>query len=136
MVSITLTLDDLVTSTPGVGNFWLPESDLSEPAFDVEFLRAPTSAYIDGDVMLAARRTQSTLPLTIYCQAASSAALATMKAQLATVLWQYPIPITLTVDGVATVYEGWPSIPQWGAIDSGMARAHLARATCVIPVNP
>lgn len=136
MPTIVLALDDVVTGAPGVGNFWLPEDGLSEPAFDVDFLRAPTSAYIDGDVMLAARRSQSTLPFTIYCQAASAAALATMKAQLAAALWQYPVPITLTVDGVATVYEGWPSVPQWGAVDSGMSRSFLARAVCVVPVNP
>ncbi len=125
----------VVTNTPTAGR-WLPEDGLSTPAFEAVYTRGPESAFVDGDTLLAVRRAASTLPFTVYLQAASASALTAMKAELAAALWQWPCAITVAVAGQSVTYQGWPSVPQWGPVDSGMVAAHIARASCVVPVNP
>jgi hypothetical protein len=133
----SLSLSALVIGDhPDAGTYWLPEGEFVRPAFAAVHTTANESAYVDGRTLLAVRRDQDELTFTVYARAANSGALETARNALAAALWQYPCPITVTEDGVATVYDGWPSVPRWNDRDSGMTRAHLARATCVVPVNP
>lgn len=126
----------VIDSVPGVGRIWLPEDGLERPSFEAVHAAAPSSVYEDGETLLAVRRAQANLPFVAYAQGSSGAALAALMDSLEAALWQYPFTLTLEVDGVAKTYPAWPSAPRWGAVDSGMERAHLARATCSVPVNP
>lgn len=141
MLSVTFTraalsLPDLVVGDhPGDG-LWISEDGVGAVGWDFRRTYAPDSGWFSGKGLLAAVREASTLPLTVYAQAASSAALDALKAELETAAAQWSYTATVTVDGIATTYNCEPAIPQWGSVDSGMVRAHMARCQLVIPVNP
>jgi hypothetical protein len=142
MLSVTFTraalsLPDLVVGDhPGNGSLYVTEDGVGAVGWDFRRTYAPDSGWMSGKGLLAAVREASTLPLTIYAHAATSAALGSTKAELEAVAAQWSYTATVTVDGVSEVYNCEPAIPQWGSLDSGMIRAHLARCQLVIPVNP
>jgi hypothetical protein len=115
---------------------WLPENGLGRPSFSFRYKSAPESDVDPGRELLAYTENQDDLPFTVYAKAASSAALATLKASLDAALAGTGA-ITVTEDGVATVYaDRWPAKAKWNDYDSGFANAYLASATCTVPVNP
>ena len=142
MLSVTfdrasLELPDLViTSDPFAGDFWLPEDGLGEVVEDLRRTYAPDSSYAGGRMLLAAVPEASEVPLAIYAQGDTTAEVAAAKAVLKAAAGQWDYDLTVTVDGVSTTYRAEPSMPRWGAFDSGMVRAHIARSSLVIPVNP
>jgi hypothetical protein len=142
MLTVTITraalsLADLVINDhPGDGSLYVPEDGVGAVGWDFRRTYAPDSGWQSGKGLLAAVREASTLPLTIYAHASTSAALATAKATLEAAASQWAYDVTVTVDGVSETYHAEPAIPQWGALDSGMVHAHLARCQLVIPVNP
>lgn len=134
-----LELDPLVVSNfPSPESpFWLPEDGLTLPEFPERTAFAPESAYIPGKRALASQQDAGGLALVIYAQAADTAALAVLKAELAAALRQWRPAITVDVDGESTVYEAvYPVTPHWGQVDSGMVRAHMARTAVTVVVNP
>lgn len=133
-----LSLEDLVipgTAPTGAGLF-LRSGGLSEPTFDVRTTYAPDSAYVSGSVLLAAVLTASTLPVSVVAQAATSEALAALRAELSAAVFQFAYTVTLTVDGVATAWDAGPCWPAWGELTSPMVDARLSVASLVIPVQP
>lgn len=142
MLSVTFTraalsLPDLtIADNPFAASLWVPEDGVGAVGWDFRRTYAPDSGWQGGKGLLAAVREASTLPLTIYATAATSAALATVKDSLEAAAAQWSYTVTVTVDGVSESYNCEPAIPQWGPVDSGMVRAHMARCQLVIPVNP
>jgi hypothetical protein len=142
MLSLTITraalsLPDLVVGDhPGDGSLYVTEDGVGSVGWDFRRTYAPESGWQSGKSLLAAAREASTLPLTVYAHATTSANLATAKATLEAAAAQWAYAVTVTVDGVSETYNAEPAIPQWGGLDSGMVRAHLARCQLVIPVNP
>lgn len=127
----------VITSDPFASALYLPEDGLVWPVFETRRKYAPDSDYEDGRTLLAVTRGATELPLTIYARAASGLALNAAKAELAAAVGQWSYAITLTVDSVAHTYaaEVVLDLP-WGAIDSGMVAAHMARTSFSIPLNP
>jgi hypothetical protein len=133
----SLSLSPLVISNdPFAGNFHLPEDGLERPGFTMRRLYAADSAYFAGRVLLAAVADASTLPAVIYAHAASSAALSVAMAELEAATTQFAYSLTLSIDGEAQTWAADPELPQWGPVDSGLVRAHIARASIAIPINP
>lgn len=132
-----LSLPDLVISNdPEAGDFWLPEDGLEEPDQNWRLDYMPDHPDVHGRDLLSASREHTDIPVTVYTDAASSAALATNKATLAAALGQFTYTVTLNLDGATSTYSADPCGPRWGAVDSGMVRARLARASFTIPVYP
>lgn len=132
----SLSLADLsLTDTPG-GAFWLPEDALQRPAKAWRRTYAGSSPWLHGSTLTAAVLEQSTLPFTIYTQAASAAALDMQMDELEAALSQFTYDTTVTVNGVAKTWACDPGDIGWGEVDSGMARVHMARASVSIPVYP
>lgn len=131
----SLSLSDLVIGNDPTGaDFWIDSTIY--PQFSPRVTYAPDSAYVAGKKLLAATLDAAVLPAVIYAQAATSAALATLRAELEAAVSQFSYTVTLTVDGVA---QSWPADftwPIWGDVDSGMVAAKLARASFSISVNP
>lgn len=140
MLSVTFARDgdDLVVpNVPASGTgLWLDEDGVGLVARDLRRTYAPDSAYCPGKVLLAAVEEASAVPLTIYARADSAAALQALRVELEAAAAQWSYALTVTIDGVATVYNAEISLPVWAAFDSGHVRAHLDRAQLVIPVNP
>lgn len=136
-ITITLTGDDLtIGSTPGIGYLWIDEKGNQLPSFALRYRAATDSDVHPGRTLLAYTTDQDELQFTVYAQAATQAALDTLKATLTAALMTTGT-ITVTENGVATAYtDRWPARPRWNELDSGMSRAFLARASCVVPVNP
>jgi hypothetical protein len=128
--------DLTITDYPPAAGFWLPEDGVQQIVRDLRRTYAPDSPTRAGKTLLAIVEEASAIPLTIYAQAASSAALQVLRAELETAATQWAYDLTVTVDGVSTVYHAEPSLPVWSAFDSGMVRAHIATCQLVIPVNP
>lgn len=126
----------VITNDPFAGTFHLPEDGVALPGWSMRRTYAPDSFWVGGKQLLAAVREAATLPLVIYAHASTTVALEAAKAELEVALSQFDYDITLTVDSVATTYRCEPEWPQWGPVDSGMVRAHMARAAVVVPVNP
>lgn len=134
-----LTLDPLTISQDFTGTtYWLPNGDLEWPRFTKRKEHAPPSRYLSGRTLLSRVDDTATLPLVIYATAGTSSALDTAKTALEAALNQWTYSLTLTVDGVARTYtaECADDDISWGAIDSGMVRAKLARGSVVIPLYP
>jgi hypothetical protein len=142
MISVTidrteLALTPLVIGTDPANSLYLDEDGLTEPQFEWRTSDAPESVYIPGQLALAAVQDAGGLGLVVYAQAATTATLAIAKAELKAALEQWRPTITTDVDGIETEYEAvYPVTPHWGTTDSGMVRAHLARTSVTVVVNP
>ena len=128
-----LTLPALAFDTPGVR--WVPEDGISYPAkrWRREYADARN---LHGSVLVRATLEHAAIAGTLYVQAADAAALKTAKAEVEAAFGQFFYEVTITEDGLSTTYSADPADMDWGSVDSGMSRAHLARATVNIPVYP
>lgn len=143
MISLTFDRNSLsltplvVTSNPHGTTLHLPEDGLTWPAFGTRRTYAPDSAYAAGRALLAAVKDATEIPVTVYAHGDTTAALNAAQAELEAAVAQWSYDLTLTVDGVPHVYraEIVLGIP-WGPVDSGMVRAHMARTSFSIPLNP
>ena len=132
----SLTLATLtITSTPG-GAFWLPEDGMTRPGVTWRRQYAGASPWLHGSTLTAAVKEQSTLPFTVYTQAATTATLRAQMDELENALSQFTFDTTVTIDGVARTWACDPADIGWGDVDSGMVAAHMARAAISIPVYP
>lgn len=143
MISLTfdrtsLSLAPLViTDNPHGTTLHLPEDGLVWPAFGTRRTYAPDSPHEAGRVLLAAVADATEIPVTIYAHGDTTTALNAAKAELEAAVAQWSYGLTLTVDGATHIYraEIVLDVP-WGPIDSGMVRAHMARTSFSIPLNP
>lgn len=112
------------------------------PAWTYRNTTAPPSAWVPGNVLLAATRESAVLTLTVAALAADTDALADQKALLEAALGQYPytVQIDVTDPGGSPVTDGpWdaqPTLPQWGAMTPDQSGMFVAEGTVTIPVNP
>lgn len=138
-LSITFTLDgdDLTIGAPSTApHMWLAETGNSLPSFGMRYRNATDSDVHPGRTLLAYTLDADELQFTVYAEGTSQASLNTLKATLTNAMAALGT-ITVTENGVATSYtDRWPARPKWDELNSGMSRAFLARATCVVPVNP
>ena len=74
--------------------------------------------------------------LTIYAQGVTTAGLRGRQVELEDALGQWNFDLTITEDGQARTYDADCADVTWGELDSGMVRAHMARATVSIPCHP
>lgn len=128
--------DLTIPDAPFADALWLAEVGMGAVGWDYRRSYAPDSDWQSGKALLAVVRDAATLPLTIYAHAETAMALQAVKAELEAAASQWAYTVTVTVDGVATVYNCEPAIPQWGPVDSGMVQGRMDRCQLVIPVNP
>lgn len=128
--------DLVITDSPTAGAFHLPEGGLARPGRAIRRQYAPDSAWVGGRQLLAAVEDAGTLPLTIYAHGSSAAALEAAIAELEAASSQFAYDVTITIDGQSRTWAADPELPQWGPVDSGLVRAHIAIASLVIPINP
>lgn len=130
-----LTLPDLVIGNDPSAGLWLPEDGFTRPgkAWNRTVVR---SSFGHGAVQTRATLEQASINATIYAQGATTAALRTKQAELEDALFQWIFSATITEDGQALTYECDCADVGWGEADSGMVRAHLARASVTIPCYP
>ena len=140
MISLTidrsaLTLADLVIGTDPTSGLWLPEDGFTRPgkAWRRTVVTAP---FTHGGVQTQAALEQASINVTVYAQGATTSALRTKQNELEDALFQWIYSATITEDGQALTYECDCADVGWGEVDSGMVRAHLARATVTIPCYP
>lgn len=132
----SLSLDDLVIDcNPFAGNFHIDEDGAGRPAFTMRRSYAPDSAWVGGRQLLAAVSEAGSLPVTVYAHATTAGGLEAAVAELDAAASQFAYDLTVGIDGQSQTWSADPELPQWFQ-DSGMVRAHLARASWVIPLNP
>lgn len=132
-----LSLGPLVIGpNPFTGSFHLPEDGLSRPGFTIRRGYAPGSAFLPGQYLLTAVTESSTLPVIIYAHGDTSAEVEAAIAELNTAATQFAYDVTLAIDGQAMTWPADPELPDWGPVDTGLIRAHIAIASLVIPINP
>lgn len=131
----SLSLGALVYGNPSTG-LWIPEDGVGRPALERRNEYASQARFLHGSTLVASTLDQGSLPVRLYHQAASTAALVAAQDALEAALGQFTYEATLTVDGVATTWTCDPASIGWGDLDSGMAHAFLAEARVVIPVHP
>jgi len=135
----SLSLSDLVIDSEGFGTYYIDKAGLGRPgtAWDETF--ADDSPWIDGRVRTAAKKQETTLPLTVRVQAESSAALDTAVAALEAALEQFVYEVTVTVDGVAKTYRAYvgSTIQSTdGLIDVERVRGFHEDFAIAIPIYP
>lgn len=133
----SLSLSPLVIgSNPYLDDFHMAEDDATWPSFKMRRAYAPDSDFVEGKQLLTAVRDAGEIALTIYAHTSTTALLVTAMDKLEAATSQFTYDFTLTVDGVARTYVAHAELPKWGALDSGMVKAHLMKATITIPLNP
>lgn len=140
-VTVTRTIlglpDLVITNNPQGNDFWLPEDGLEEPDMVYRLGYMPDHPDIHGKELLSAVLEHGAIPLSVYTKAASGADLRTNKNVIIAAFGQFVYNVTVDIDGDSWgTFSADPHYPRWGAVDSGMVRAHLARASLVVPVYP
>lgn len=143
MTSVTidrssLSLSDLVISDAFDATYQLLRDGLGRPAITWRMTAAPDSVDVHGTEYLAAVKEQTSLPLKVMVQAASTGALDTAVTALEDALSQFTFPVTQDIDGVTKVWSASPA--SYGA-DSGQvvhARVlqHFEVMVITIPIYP
>jgi hypothetical protein len=128
--------DLVITDNPFAGGFHIPEDGVGDPQFAMRRTLADESSIVNGRILLASAVDLGTMLLRVYAHGDSSADVAARKEELAAATSQWSYDLTVTVDGVARTYAAQPELPNWGPIDSGMVKAHMAVCSIVIPINP
>lgn len=142
MLSVTfsraaLSLADLViTDNPYAGAFHLDEAAIGWPQFGIRREYAPDSEFAGGRLLLSAVPDAGTVRLSIYAHGDSTSDVQTAMEELEAATSQWSYDFTMIRDGVSRTWPADPELPSWGDIDSGMVKAHLARASIIIPLNP
>ena len=139
MISVVISRDgtDLTISDamPSAG-MWLPEDGMGRPPRAWRRAYADESPLYHGSLLTSAVLEQTTLPLSVYCKAASTSALEGYQDELEDALAQFVYTAMVTIDGVVKVWRCDPADIAWGEVDSGEVRAKIVRAGITIPVYP
>lgn len=132
----SLGLSPLLVSDDGTGTFSLTDVGLGRPETMPRITYAGTSPWLHGSTPVSAVRDNSTLPMQLLVQAASTSALDAAMADLDAALWQFEYLTTTAHDG--KVWRCWPAA--WN-VDGGntiYARrsGFLEVVNITIPVYP
>ena len=124
----------VVPDFPTAG-LWIPEDGMGRPARTWNRTTV-TSPLTHGSVTTRATLEETSIPLSVYAQGASTAAVAALQDTVEAAFAQFLYTVTITLDGVAKAYECYPADLSWGDILAPEAKAYLARATLTIPCYP
>lgn len=131
----SLSLADLTIGTDPSASYWIASDGIGRPGIIIDRTYASARGY-HGDVLVDARKQQSTLPLRVYVNGSSAAQVQTRLETLQTAVQQFAYTVTVTVDDAVTV---WPcdmaDFPEW-VYDSGQVKAGLQPVPLSIPVYP
>lgn len=112
------------------------------PEWEFRYTYAPPSAWVSGNVLLAAVRDSGAVPMLVSIQASSLADMEVKKAELETALTAWPglFKVEATDDtGTVTIagpWESFPTLPKWGDVLTPLLGYYYVEATFAIPVNP
>lgn len=134
----SISAPNIVISDALDATYELVREGLGRPAITWRKTAAPDSADVHGTEYVAAVKEQTTLPLKVMIQAASSAALNTALNALEAALSQFSYTATVTVDGVTKVWSCGPAAygSESGLIEHAKVLAHYDLWTITIPVYP
>ena len=137
MISVVFsrTPSNLTIDTSPLSDFWLPEDGLGRPGRGWRRQYADEGLY-HGSLLVGATLEQTTLPMRVNVHAASTSALEALQEELEDVLSQFTYTSTVTIDGVAKIWNSDPADIAWGDVDSGEVKAFLVQAAVTIPVYP
>ena len=122
----------VIGDQPTASGLWLAAASRADGDFRRTYAASPFSRRVQTGAILDG----SDLGLVIYAQAATSAALTTLRDEVSAALQQFYFPLTVTEDGEAVTYGCDCTNPHWNDHDPGMAAAHLSSATVTIPCYP
>lgn len=128
-----------IPSTCDVGISW---TKMSLPDWELRNTYAPPSAYVPGNVLLAAVPDSGAIPMTVSVEGTSLDDLEDKKVELETALAAWPglFKAVATDDtGTVTIAGPWktfPTIPRWGDVLPTVLGHYLLEATFSLPVNP
>lgn len=128
--------DDLVISNDHTATYVLSEDEATWPSFSMRREYAPDSLELGGRQIMGTVRNQGQQSVGIYVQADSTTELVAAMEVLEAATSQLTYTYTNNIDGVSRTYEAHAELPQWGSFDSGLTKAHMSKATIVIPLNP
>lgn len=133
-----LSLADLTIDTEGFGTYLVDVAGLGRPGVVPRETFAATSPWVSGQLRTSVTLEETTLPLVVRVQAASSSALDTAVTALEAALNQFVYTVTKTVDGVAKAYTAYPATI--GAVDGlttfAGVQAHFEDLSISIPIYP
>lgn len=134
----SLSLSDLTIAVSGNGTYVIDQGGLGRPGKTSRETLATASPFVHGQTVTAVVLEDSSLPLVVRVNAATSSALDTAVTALETALRQFTYTVTVTVDGVAKVWTGRPAAI--GTVDGLQTYARVAEfyeiLTVTIPVYP
>lgn len=111
------------------------------PDWAFRYTQAPPSAWVPGNVLLAATPDSSALTLVVAALGTDTTTLEAQKDLLEAALSQWPFVVTIEVgEGAGAVTVGsWradPTIPHWGAMTPQQSGLFAAEGAVSIPLNP
>ena len=133
-----LSLSNLSIGSEGFSTYYIDKGGLGRVGKTPRETFADDSKWVNGRLRTAVVREESVLPLTVRVQAASSSALDTAVEALDAALDQFVYDVTVTVDGVAKTYRGYPATMQTtdALINVERVRDFCEDFTISIPVYP
>jgi len=133
-----LSLSALSIGSEGFSTYYIDRDGLGRVGKTPRETFADDSGWVNGRLRTAVVREESALPLTVRVQAASSSALDTAIDALDAALDQFVYDVTVTVDGVAKTYRGYPATMQTtdALINVERVRDFCEDFTISIPVYP
>lgn len=130
----SLALTPLVLSDDTAGSYVILDEGWSRPSFEWRRTYAPDSRNFRRQI-LAAVRDAVDVPFVVNVHGTTPADLEAKVNAIEAALGQFVYDATLTIDGQARTYECEVCGPAWEQ-DGGMVRAHMAKATFTVPINP
>lgn len=132
----SLTLSALLISDDGSGTYSLTDKGLGRPGVSPLTTYAGTSRWLNGNTPISSVRENSTLPLQVLVQAASTAALTAAITALDAALWQFTYNTTTAHDGKVWACHA----AGWNVASGVVLHAHWSAffevLDIVIPVYP
>lgn len=131
-------LADLVIDSEGFSTYYVDKAGLGRPGVAPREAFASDSPFINGRLRTAVVKEETTLPIKVRVQAASSSALDTAVNALEDALWQFVFPITVAVDGVSKTYNAYPATIQStdGLTAFERVQAFHEDLSITIPIDP
>lgn len=139
MISVTIAregTDLVIDSNPYLGDFHIPEEGFEWPRFGMRREYAPPSVWVAGELLLSVVSGPADWQFEVYAHGDTSGDLSDAMDELEAALTQFAFDVTIDVNGVTRTYAADPEFPDWGEVDTGMARAHMAKATIRLQLNP
>lgn len=134
MISLTisrtaLSLPDLTFTGDPSGDFHVPEDGVRWPRLALRKVYAPESEFVPGRTKLAQVAGVADYPVSLYVHGDTTGEVFANMDALEAAVTQFEFDLTVTIDGESRTYRTEGDFPDWGEVDSGMVRAHLARGT-------